>query len=47
MAKKKSEISKRAGTSGKVKAQKKDLRNMTMALKDEADSMKELYHKDI
>lgn len=40
-------ISKRAATSGRVKAQKKDLRNMTMALKDEADNQKKLYHPEL
>ena len=36
-----------AGTSGRVKPQKKDFRNMTMALKDEADNTKKLYHPEL
>lgn len=43
----KSKRSLKAGTSGRIKPQKKDLRNMTMALKDEADSTKKLYHPEL
>lgn len=37
----------KAGTSGRTKVQKKDLRNLTMSLKDEADSTKKLYHPEL
>ena len=35
---------KKAGTSGRTKPTKRDFACMTMALKDEADSTKKLYH---
>ncbi len=37
----------KAGTSGRLKPQKKDFRFMTMALKDEADTTKKLYHPEL
>lgn len=43
----KSKESLRAGTSARTKAQKKDLRNLTMSLKDEADSTKKMYHPEL
>ena len=38
---------KRAGTSGRTKPTKRDLRDMAMALKDEADTTKKLYHPEL